>query len=228
MFEGYPRGSITFLNQLSKNNNRQWFNDNKERYEQNVRFPSLTFIETIGPELKRQISECFTAIPKKVGGSLMRVYRDTRFSKDKTPYKTNVGIQFRHEMGKDVHAPGFYLHIERGNCFFGAGIWRPESKTLNKIREFLVDNPNAWKKLRDDKKFASNWELRGSSLIRPPKGFSGEHELIVDLKRKDFIAIMNFDHKEIYASSFVKYAIRHYKQSSELMAYLCMALELDY
>ena len=228
MFEGYPRGCITFLNQLSKNNNRQWFNDNKKRYEQNVRLPSLTFIETMGPEIKRQLSDNFTAIPKKVGGSLMRVYRDTRFSKDKTPYKTNVGIQFRHELGKDVHAPGFYLHLEKGNCFLGAGIWRPESKTLNNIREFLVDNPNAWKRLCQSKKFANNWEFRGSSLIRPPKGFSRDHELIEDLKRKDFIAIMNFDHQEIYASSFVKFVIKHYKQSSELMAYLCMALELDY
>ena len=74
----------------------------------------------------------------------MRVYRDTRFGKDKRPFKTNIGIQFRHEMGKDVHAPGYYLHIEPGDCFVGAGIWRPDAGTLGRIRDSIVENGDAW------------------------------------------------------------------------------------
>ena len=136
-FQGFPKTCFPFLRQLQKNNNREWFNANKQRYEDSIRTPALSLIEHIGPEIAEKLSPHFVAIPKKVGGSLMRVYRDTRFAKDKTPYKTNIGIQFRHELGKDVHAPGFYLHIEPGNCFIGTGIWRPESLFLNKIREFI-------------------------------------------------------------------------------------------
>ncbi len=109
----FPKGTIPFLKMLVKNNSREWFHENKANYELVIREPALDFIKAMAPELEK-ISPHFRALPKKVGGSLMRVYRDTRFAKDKTPYKTNIGIQFRHELGKDVHAPGFYLHIEEG------------------------------------------------------------------------------------------------------------------
>ena len=117
--------SLEFLHELSLNNDRDWWAENKDRYEAVVREPALDFITAMGPEIAR-ISEHYTAIPSKVGGSMMRPYRDTRFSKDKTPFKTNIGIQFRHERAKDVHAPGFYLHIDNTGCFLAAGAWRPE------------------------------------------------------------------------------------------------------
>ena len=84
--------------------------------------PALQFITAMAPRLD-SISTNFLALPQKSGGSLMRIHRDVRFSSDKRPYKTNVGIQFRHVMGKDVHAPGFYFHIEPGVVFVGAGLW---------------------------------------------------------------------------------------------------------
>ena len=164
VFEGFPKGCLPYLRQLAKHNERAWFSENKQRYEDCVRMPALAFIDAMGPELKK-LSPHFRAIPKKVGGSLMRVYRDTRFANDKTPYKTNVGIQFRHELGKDVHAPGFYVHIEPGNCFFGAGIWHPEAKVLNAIREFIADNPNAWKKATQGRAFKRDYALVGDTLI---------------------------------------------------------------
>jgi len=129
----FSKATFSFLGELSRNNNREWFHDNKQRYEEAVRGPALAFIEDIAPELQL-IAPRFLAVPKKVGGSLMRVHRDIRFGKDKTPYKTNIGIQFRHEAGKDVHAPGYYLHIAPQECFFGAGIWRPDSTALGQIR----------------------------------------------------------------------------------------------
>lgn len=228
MFEGFPKQTITYLRQLAKNNNRTWFNENKQRYEDLVRSPALNFIEAMGPEIEKKLSTHFLAQPKKVGGSLMRVYRDTRFANDKTPYKTNVGIQFRHDQGKDVHAPGFYLHIEPGNCFLGAGIWHPEAPVLNGIREFIADNPNSWKKAIGSRAFKRNWALVGDTLKRPPRGFDAEHELIVDLKRKDFIACMNFDDAEIRNPKFVSYVIRNYRTCDDLMAYLCMAVDAEY
>ena len=228
LFKGFPKSAIPYLKRLKRNNNREWFNNNKQAYEDSIRTPSLSFIEAMGTPLRSELSPHFVAVSKKIGGSLMRVYRDTRFAKDKTPYKTNVGIQFRHELGKDVHAPGFYLHIEPGNCFFGTGIWRPESAYLHKIREFIVDNPRSWSGILSQKNFSSDWRLIGATLIRPPRGFDPDHRLIVDLKRKDFIAHRNFSDSEIYRTDFVDFAISNYKQCSDYMSYLCMALEVEY
>ena len=226
-FQGFPKSSIPYLRKLAKNNERAWFNEHKQDYEDCIRNPALAFIADMGPQVKK-LSPNFLAVPRKVGGSLMRVYRDTRFAKDKTPYKTNVGIHFRHESAKDVHAPGFYVHIEPGNCFLGAGIWHPESKVLTGIREFIADNPNAWKSATQKGAFKKNWELVGDTLVRPPRGFDAEHPLIVDLKRKDFIALMNFDDAEINAPGFISFAMRHFRQTIPLVSYLCMAVDVEF
>lgn len=137
--------SLEFLKQLAQHNSRDWFKTHQDEYENTIRTPALRFIEQIQPHIIA-ISPRLTAVAKKVGGSLMRPQRDSRFSKDKTPYKTNIGIQFRHFQGKDVHAPGLYLHIAEDGCFIAAGIWHPESKALNAIRTCIDENPNGYKK----------------------------------------------------------------------------------
>ena len=101
----------------------------------------------------------------------MRIYRDTRFAKDKTPYKTNIGIQFRHELGKDVHAPGFYLHIDPDQVFIGAGMWRPHSEPLAKIRDRIGGKQAEWRRVLADKTFRRHFELSGESLTRPAARF---------------------------------------------------------
>lgn len=226
-FTGFPEDCIPFLEQLRENNNRNWFNDNKRRYESSVREPALAFIEAMEPEL-RQISPHFRAIAKKVGGSLIRVYRDIRFSKDKTPYKSNIGIHFRHQLGKDVHAPGFYLHIEAGCSFLGVGIWHPESTTLTKIRDFIVDNPAAWQRAINAKAFQAGFQLEGDRLKRPPRGFPVDHPLIEDLKRKDFIAGHSFDEAKIEDPDFSAWVGKRFGESDAFMRYLCAAVEVDY
>ena len=114
--------SFAFLRELSKNNNREWFAANKKRYEAELRDPALRFISDFGPRLNR-IAPRLVADPRPVGGSMFRIYRDTRFAADKTPYKTAVGIRFPHRAASDVHSPGFYLHLEPSEVFVGAGIW---------------------------------------------------------------------------------------------------------
>jgi len=141
-----------FLKALEKNNNRDWFLANKDRYEAHVREPLLQFIADFAPKLQK-VSPHFLAIPKTVGGSMFRIYRDTRFSKDKRPYKTAAAAHFRHEVGRDVHAPGFYLHLEPGAVFAGAGIWHPDGKTLNRIRQAMVEDPGVWKRVLSNKNF---------------------------------------------------------------------------
>jgi len=135
----------------------------------------------------------------------MRVFRDTRFSRDKTPYKTNIGIQFRHQLGKDVHAPGFYVHIASDECFFAVGCWRPASDALNGIRKLISEKPENWIAARDDKKFLAHWSLSGDSLTRPPRGYDVNHPLIVDLKRKDFIALSPLSSAEVTDKGWSNY-----------------------
>ncbi|MFV2089553.1 MAG: DUF2461 domain-containing protein [Pseudomonadales bacterium] len=226
-FTGYPAQTLKFLHELDCNNTRDWFSANKDRYEALVREPSLDFIATMGPEIQK-ISDHYVAIPRKVGGSLMRVYRDTRFGKDKTPYKTNIGIQFRHELARDVHAPGFYLHIDNTGCFLAAGAWRPESAALAKIRVRIQGHPTQWKKVRDARTFSSLYELGGTSLKRPPRGYSPTDPMIEDLKRKDFIASTEFSAHDIEMAGFVKQCGGAFKKASGLMAFLCAALEVPY
>jgi len=219
--------SILFLKKLAKNNNRDWFQENKSVYEDTVRSPALRFITDMADELP-MLSPHFLAQPKKVGGSLLRIYRDVRFGKDKRPYKTNIGIQFRHEQGKDVHAPGFYVHIEPGECFIGVGIWRPDSHALGKIRDRITEQGKKWLSAVNDKTFKKYFELSGDSLINAPRGYAKDHPLIDDLKRKDFIAISHIDENSVLNSKFKKQVMDHFKVADNYMQFLCKALDLRY
>jgi uncharacterized protein (TIGR02453 family) len=223
----FTKATFDFLAELSRNNQREWFNDNKQRYEDCVRGPALSFIADIAPELQL-IAPRFLATPKKVGGSLMRVYRDTRFGKDKTPYKTNIGIQFRHEAGKDVHAPGYYLHLSPEECFFGAGIWRPDSAALGGIREAIRDKSEKWCAARNATNFKHHYELAGESLKNAPRGFARDHPLLEDLKRKDFIAIEHFPQEQVLAADFLHHTVTHFGYATRYMQFLCGALEVRF
>ncbi|MBQ4888527.1 DUF2461 domain-containing protein [Shewanella sp. MMG014] len=222
----FTQHSFDFLTQLADNNNREWFKTNQLRYEETVRTPTLQFIEAMqGPILN--FSPRLTAVAKKVGGSMMRPQRDSRFSKDKSPYKLNVGIQFRHFQGKDVHAPGLYLHLANDGCFIAAGIWHPESKPLNAIRQCIDENPNGYKKALVELKQAG-FELSGDSLVRPPRGFNKDHPLIDELKRKDFIAIKPVSIEQVCSEDFVNFCTQEFEHTLKLMHYLCFALSLDF
>lgn len=218
---------VGFLTELSANNDREWFNENKQRYEDTVRTPALNFIEAFRPELEK-LSDHFFAIPKKVGGSMMRPYRDARFSKDKTPFKTNLGIQFKHKFGKDVHAPGYYLHIAPDNIFIAAGVWRPESKALRNIRELIDEAPSAWGKILNDKALNKEFEFSGSSLIKNPRGFDKNHPNIESLKRKDFILVQNLNEEELYSGDVVSKLAKKYKAAQPLMRFLCEAQSIPF
>lgn len=224
-FRGFSTDTVAFLSELAANNDRTWFNENRQRYENSVREPALAFIDAIGPGLRR-ISPRFTASAKRNGGSLMRVYRDTRFSKSKLPYKTNIGIQFRHELGRDIHAPGFYLHIEPGECFVGAGIWRPDADTLGAIRTKIAESPGTWRRARDAKRLAAHFELAGEQLKRMPRGYAAEHPMAEDLRRKDFIGITGYEIGDITEPEFLDYVLARFADARPLMRFLCTALEL--
>lgn len=224
-FEGFPVETLKFLRQLKRNNDREWFNENKSRYESSIREPALAFITAMQKPMEG-LSACVSVVPKRVGGSLMRIYRDTRFSSDKTPYKTNIGIHFRHIADKDVHAPGFYVHIEPKEIFLGAGIWHPDSAALQAIRQRIDEDPGGWKRARDSKSFSGLYKLSGDSLKRPPRGYSSDHPLIEDIRRKDFIGVHALDAKSIEASEFVRNTTAAFKSAMPFMKFLCAALNL--
>lgn len=223
----FTKATFDFLDELSAHNNRAWFQSNKPRYEALVREPALDFIEAMGPELERFAPQ-FRAEPRKAGGSLMRVYRDTRFARDKTPYKTNIGIQFRHALGKDIHAPGFYVHIAPDECFFAAGCWHPDADALGMLRDLIASKPEKWFAARDDKKFTARWDLWGDTLTRPPRGYAASHPALDDLKRKDYVAMAPLSKAEVTGKGLVKLAGKRFAETVPFMRFLCDALEVPY
>ncbi len=223
----FSRASLAFLTQLRCHNERAWFQANKAEYETRVRQPALDLIASFAPRLA-EFAPRFTAIPKKVGGSLMRPYRDTRFAKDKTPIKTNVGIQFRHDLGKDVHAPGYYLHIEPGGCFLGVGTWRPEPRALAAIREAIDQAPIRWLAARDDGEFCRRFGLQGDSLVRPPKGYDKDHPMLEDLKRKEFIGMMPLQDDEVLGEALLERMEAAFRGADPFMRFLCQAMRVPF
>ncbi len=226
-YAAFKPETIKFLRQLKKNNNRDWFNENKSRYEEQVLDVALHFIQSMQYPLG-EFAPNFTAIPKRMGGSLMRVYRDTRFSKNKLPYKTNIGIQFRHEQAKNVHSPGYYVHIDPDDVFLGAGMWMPESEPLLGIRQRIADKPAEWQRAKGDKGFIRHFNLGGTSLTRPPRGFDKEHPMIEDIKRKSFIAIKNMSHADALSPQFQRKVETAFKAATPYMRFLCKAVGVPF
>lgn len=219
----FTNASFRFLNDLKANNDRDWFNENKSRYEEHIKDPALRLISDFAPHLAK-ISPHFMATPR----SLFRIYRDTRFSKDKSPYKTQTGIHFRHERAKDAYAPGFYFHVEPKQVFVAMGIWHPQSAALRMIREHIVEDPAGWKRASRGKKFTDSFTLEGESLKRAPRGMDPEHPLIDDLKRKDFIGVRRVPQTFATSSDLVKELATGFKAGAPLVRYLCRALDVPF
>ena len=226
-YVGFNAQCIAFLEELAANNNRPWFKENKSRYEELVLDVALRFIQSMQDPLT-DIAPHFVATPTRVGGSLMRVYRDTRFSKNKIPYKTNIGIQFRHEQAKDVHSPGYYVHIEPGRVFLGAGMWMPDSESLRNIRERIAARPEEWKRTMSDPGFKRHFKLGGESLQRPPRGFDKEQECIEDIKRKSFIAVKDMSADACLNPRFQQQVETAFKNAVSYMRFLCKAVGVPY
>ena len=226
-FAGFDRSLVRFLAELERNNDRQWFARNKDRYEAEVREPVLAFIRAIAPRIEA-VSPQLIASDSKVAGSMMRPYRDTRFSRSKAPYKTNVGIQFRHGEGETAHAPGFWMHIEPGEFWLAVGMWHPEPGPLAKVRRRIVEAPDEWVAARDDKRFRAVWEIVGHSLKRPPRGFQPDHPLIEDLKRTEYLGYRDMGIDALYRPDLVGRVADAFAASRPYVKFLCDALRLPF
>lgn len=221
------RELFEFLDDLSRHNDRDWFHANKDRYERDVRQPALDLIEQLVAPLRRS-APMLTVVVKRSGGSLMRIHRDTRFSKDKTPYKTNVGISIRHQADSDIHAPGIYLHLACDECLVAAGCWRPHRETLAAIRRAIDADPKAWHRARDQKKFRESFRLSGESLKTSPRDYSIDHPEIIDLRRIDFMAVANLTPQKLTGAGAVPGIVGLIRDAKPLMRFLCDAIDVPY
>ncbi|HVM31787.1 MAG TPA: DUF2461 domain-containing protein [bacterium] len=216
---------FSFLKSLKRNNNRAWFLKNKEKYERLVRNPLLDFIGQLGPGM-RKISPHLWVDNSPQGGSMFRLYRDTRFSKDKTPYKTHVAAWFPLSRQKDVHTPGFYIHLAPGEVFAGGGVWHPDAPTLAQIRDYLLNHPGEWKGILSGPAFKRHCTLDGEKLKRPPKGYPPDHPMIETLKYKDYIYYSSFTEKQACAPDFMDRFLASCEAGSPLVGYLARALKI--
>jgi len=213
--------ALTFLRQLKRHNDREWFAKNKARYQASIVEPALLFIGDFAPHLY-EISSFFVADARSSRGSLFRIYRDTRFSVDKRPFKTHVGIHFSHASGKDAHAPVFYLHLEPDNCFAAAGVWHPDNRALTKVRTAIVRNAEQWAMVR------GKLTLEGERLARPPRGFDPNHPLIDDLKMKDFVSSVVLTEEQICSNKLMRDFVSACQTMSRLVEFTAKALGLKF
>ena len=213
---------FAFLRELKANNEREWFNANKARYERDLKEPALAFVEDMGYRLP-EVAPHLTADKR----SLFRIYRDTRFSKDKTPYKTHVGVYFRHERSAEADTAGMYLHLEPRHVFLGAGIWHPGGPALKRIRDALVAHPDGWREAVAA--VGPDWTVaEGEKLKCPPAGYDKEHPLIEDIKRKSFAITSPLSQREATSSGFLDLCEARAAAARPFMAFLCSALGVEY
>ena len=216
-----------FLSDLSGNNRRDWFKANKGRYDSEVLDPAVELVNQLVRPLSKH-APMLVASPKRHGGSVMRIYRDTRFSRDKTPYKTSVGISFRDEAEGTIHAPGIYIHLDPHTSFLGVGCWRPERVALAAIRAAIIQKGPAWNRIVTAKRFCQHYQLAGDSLKTAPRGISRDHPQINHLKRIDFIGTAPLEISEICAADFLDNLQVQIKAAKPFMTFLCDALGVPY
>ena len=227
-FSGFSQDYFAFFTDLAKNNNREWFTENKDRYRATVVEPMCQFIEAMAPRLAK-ISPHYVADPRPNGGSMFRIYRDVRFSKDKRPYKEHGAVQFRHEAGKDAHAPGFYVHMAPDGVVYGGGTWKPPKPELERIRHAIADDAAGWKKVTCDKALVDCFgAVKGDGLKRPPRGFDAEHPHIEDIKRQSFFAMHHTDANEAMRDDFADRVEQAFRSATPLMRFLTKALNTSF
>jgi uncharacterized protein (TIGR02453 family) len=213
-----------FLRDLARNNRREWFEENRARYETDVRAPSIAFVEAVAAPLRR-ISPELVADPRPVGGSLMRIYRDIRFSKDKSPYRTAVGIHFAHRASRDHEGglPGFFLHLAPGESFTGAGAWRPSPPDLARIRAAVVADPAGWRRVR-----SVGISPDPEALKRVPPGFDADGPFSEDLRRKSLVASSAWSDGAVTSPSFPAKFIAECRRVDPLNRFLAAAVRVPY
>lgn len=224
----FTPASFKFLKGLARHNEKAWFEAHRADYEANVRDPFVRLITDLQPALA-EVSEHFRADPRGNGGSLFRIYRDARFSNDKSPYKTWQGARFFHARRREVPAPSFYLHLQPGGSFVGAGLWHPEPDTQRKVRQFIFDNPGSWKAAAHQARLRKRFDLADEEkLVRPPRGFPADFEFIDDLKHRNWVLWRSLDDEAMTGPKLRQTIAADLATLAPFVDYLCAALDLEF
>lgn len=212
---------IPFLKKLKKNNNRPWFDAHREEYEM-ARAEFSGFVTGIVSGLKKFDKDLGDPDPSK---TIFRIYRDIRFSKDKTPYKTHFAANIN-PGGKKVESPGYYLHVEPGDCFIVGGIYTPDTERLNKIRQEIEYHLSEFKKILNEKNFKRIYGslLEDQKTKNPPRGFDKESPAMEFLKFKSYIVLHSFDEKKLSSKKLPGELVEKFRASYPLNKFLRRAL----
>lgn len=217
----FTPGFFAFLRDLKRHNDRAWFAAHKDRYVADVEAPMLRFIADVGARLP-SVARGYVADPRRSGGSMTRIYRDTRFAADKSPYKTWVAAHFRHRAaGKGLTGPGFYFHLGPAERWAGGGIYHPEMPVLTRIRGRIATDAKAWRAVRK-----MPLEIEGDRLTRAPAGFDPAHPFVEDLKHKDFYAGIELSERDVTSPRFLDTYLDACRAVAPLVEFLAGALGL--
>jgi uncharacterized protein (TIGR02453 family) len=217
----FTQAYFAFLRDLKRHNDRDWFAANRARYQTDVQEPLLQFIEAFEPRL-RAISPAYVADKRRVGGSMFRIHRDTRFSPDKSPFKTWTAARFPHEARRKMKSvPAFYVHIAPGESFGGGGVYHIEMPALTAIRKHIVEASKEWSAVRE-----TGIEIHGEQLKRAPAGFPAAHPHIDDLKRQNLYALTEFSEDEVIADHFLDRFTAACERAAPLVKFQTEALGL--
>ena len=212
---------LKFLHTLKKNNNREWFNKHKATYER-----ELAVIESFANALLKELNRHDVIETTSGKQSLHRIYRDIRFSNDKTPYKTNWSGNFKR--ATKYRRGGYYYHIEPGNSFIAGGFWGPNAQDLKRIRDEIAFDAAPLRKIITSRSFVATFgELKGEQLKTAPKGFDAHHEAIDLLRYKQFLLIRKFTDSEVMSERFLKEASQTYKNMRPFFDYMSEVLTTD-
>ncbi len=230
-FRGFTPRAMTFLRGLAKNNRKEWFEDHRDAYEQELRAPMKLLIDEVDVRLAGFIPEIIGSAKK----SMFRIHRDVRFSKDKSPYKTNAACWFFHRDsgggvgGEAAHGgAGFYFHMAPGEIFCGGGIWMPPRPALNRIRESLRDDYEGFAELVNDRAFKRRFGplSEESMLTRMPRGFDPDHPAGAWLRYQSFTAGAELAPSDIESAKLPDVLAKHYQAMTPFVRWLNTALGL--
>ena len=221
-----PKSAFGFLDELAQNNSKTWFDANRERCEEELVEPCRGLVRGLTAALKKPFPHIIGS-DAKVGGSLTRLHRDTRFAKDKTPYHTSLGLAFWHSAGQKMEVPGFFLKVDTEGVLLATGLHQPDKEPLQRVREAIDNDSKAWRKATGDAAFVKLWGgLEGESLKRVPAPWDAEHPCADDLRRKDFTAFARVAAAKAARRGFAADVVERWTASRPLMRFLCKALEL--
>jgi len=216
-----PDSSLDFLKQLQQNNNRDWFNEHKGEYLQ-----QLEIMEKFADGLLTKLNTHDVIETPSGKKALQRIYRDTRFSADKTPYKKYWGGGFTRATSQ--RRGGYYFHVERGNTFIAGGFWSPNAQDLKRVREDINYDAAPLKKILGSKSFIATFSiLQGEQLKTAPKGYDAAHEAIDLLRYKQFLLIKRFTDDEVLSPAFLELADNAYKKMRPFFDYMSEVLSTD-